>query len=244
MIALVASGMAKFAAYHSAGQSMTDLIAQLPQSIQIIFGFSGFDLSQASGFYGVLFIYIALMATVHAVLLGTDIISKEERDKTSEFLFVKPISRRKIITAKLLAGLLNIVTLNLITLLSSLYFVNYFGKATSLNQDVEILMGGLLFLQLLFFFAGTAIASASKKPKRSASIATSVLLFTFILSFLTNINQNLTNLKYLTPFKYFDAKTLMAAGRLDPIYLAVSLVLIVILAILTYITYTDRDLNI
>jgi len=244
MIALVASGMAKFAAYHSAGQSMTDLIAQLPQSIQIIFGFSGFDLSQASGFYGVLFIYIALMATVHAVLLGTDIISKEERDKTSEFLFVKPISRRKIITAKLLAGLLNIVALNLITLLSSLYFVNYFGKATSLNQDVEILMGGLLFLQLLFFFSGTAIAGASKKPKRSASIATSVLLFTFILSFLTNINQSLTDLKYLTPFKYFDAKTLMAAGRLDPIYLAGSLVLIVILATVTYVTYTDRDLNI
>ena len=44
------------------------------------------------------------MATVHAAMLGADIISKEERDKTAEFLFVKPISRNKIIISKLLGS--------------------------------------------------------------------------------------------------------------------------------------------
>ncbi|MFS8118865.1 MAG: ABC transporter permease subunit [Microcoleus sp.] len=245
MITLVASGMAKYATYKAAGgQSITELLAQLPNSIQLIFGLSGFDLSQPSGFYGVLFIYLALMATVHAVLLGTDIIAKEERDRTTEFLFVKPISRVRVITEKLYAGLCNILLLNIITTISSIYFVNYFGKTNSLNGEIILLMTALLILQLLFFFAGTAIAAVSKKPKSSASIATAVLLFTFILSFVININQSLDSLKYLTPFRYFDAKTIMANVALDPLYVAISLVVIGILIVTTYKTYKSRDFSI
>ena len=35
------------------------------------------------------FFILLLMATIHAAMLGATIIAKEERDKTSEFLFVK-----------------------------------------------------------------------------------------------------------------------------------------------------------
>lgn len=244
MIALVASGMAKFAAYSGTGQSITELMDQFPRSIQVIFGLSGFDLAKASGFYGVLFIYIALMATVHAVLLGTDIIGKEERDKTSEFLFVKPISRSKAVSAKLLAGLCNVIILNIVTWLSSDYFVKYFNHGVALSRDIAILMAGLFFLQLLFFFAGAAIAAAVTKPKTAPSIATSVMLITFILAFVININEKLDILKYLTPFKYFDARNLMTDGRLDPVYVSISLVIIFIMIAVSYLTYTDRDLNI
>jgi ABC-2 type transport system permease protein len=244
MVALVGSGMAKYAAYQTAGQSITGLLAQFPKTLQIIFGLSGFDLTKASGFFGVLFLYIALMATVHAVLLGADLISKEERDKTSEFLFVKPISRAKIITSKLLAGLVNLVILNIVTLVSSIVFVNYFNKGGSITNDVLVLMAGLVFLQLLFFCIGVAIAAANKKPKASASLASSVLLFTFILSFLINFNARLNGLKYITPFKYFDAKTLITNGSLDPVYVSISLVIIAVLVVITYSTYLKRDLSV
>ena len=58
------------------------------------------------------------MATIHAAMLGATIIAKEERDKTSEFLFAKPVLRSTIITAKLLAAFVNIVVFNLITFIS------------------------------------------------------------------------------------------------------------------------------
>ena len=77
MISLVASGMAKFAAYEQAGQSVEDIMAALPKAVQVIFGLSGFDLTKASGFYGILFLYVAVMAAVHAVLLGSGLVSKE-----------------------------------------------------------------------------------------------------------------------------------------------------------------------
>jgi ABC-2 type transport system permease protein len=244
MVALVASGMAKYATYQAAGQSIISIIDQLPKTVQTIFGLTGFDLSTASGFYGVLFLYISLMATVHAILIGTDLIANEERDKTAEFLFVKPISRTAVITYKLLAGLVNLIIFNLVTTVSSVVIVGYFNKGASVTQDILVLMIGLFFLQLLFFFAGVAIAAVNKKPKRSASLATALLLVTFILSFLINFNAKLDWLKYLTPFKYFDAKALITTHSLDPVYVVLSLVIITGLVVTTYVTYTKRDLSV
>jgi ABC-2 type transport system permease protein len=243
MIILIVSGMAKYSAYSGNSQSMSDLIAQFPKSIQIIFGINGFNLSNVAGFYGVLFIYIALTATIHAVLLGTDIISKEERDKTAEFLFVKPISRSKAITSKLFAGLFNILVLNLITLTASIYFVDYFSKSISANKDILILNIAILFLQLLFFFIGTAFAASIKKPKIALSIATAVLLFTFILSFIININSSLDCLKYLSPFRYFDAKIIMTTSGLSIGYVLLTLIVIITAIIITYFGFSKKDLD-
>ncbi len=243
MIALIGSGMAKYDAYQSTGQSINQLMAQFPKSVQIILGISGFDLTTAAGFYGLLFIYIAIMAAIHATLIGSDMIAKEERDKTSEFLFSKPISRAKAITGKLLAGFVILVIFNLVTTLSSIYMVQYFNKGASANHDILLLMAGLAFLQLIFFSVGAAVAGINKHQKSSASIATSVLLLTFILYFVINLNDKLDFLKYLSPFKYFEAHAIITNG-LDPFYMVLSLIITVVLIASTYFTYSRRDLNV
>ncbi|MFA5881807.1 MAG: ABC transporter permease subunit, partial [Eubacteriales bacterium] len=74
-----------------------------------------------------LFLYLVVMATIHAAMLGANIIAKEERDKTAEFLLAKPVSRNEIITVKLGAGLTNILIFNAVTLLSSLVIVGHYS---------------------------------------------------------------------------------------------------------------------
>ena len=244
MASLVASGMAKYAAYKTAGQSITGLLAGLPRAVLVIFGMTGFDLAKASGFFGVLYLYIAVMAAVHASLLGANVISKEERDRTSEFLFAKPVTRSSVLTSKLLAGLVNVIVLNLATAVSSYYFVGYFGKGESVNADITLLMVGLLFLQLIFFTVSAAVAGIVKKPKSAPSIATSIMFTTFLVSYLVNFNANLDVLKYLSPFKYFDAATLMTAGRLDPVFVALSVVIVAVAVLGTYRFFGARDLSV
>ncbi|NTW29595.1 MAG: ABC transporter permease subunit [Coriobacteriia bacterium] len=244
MFALVASGMAKYAAYEAAGQSVNEILNALPKTVQIVFGMSGFDLGTASGFFGVLFLYIALMGAVHAALLGSDLIAKEERDKTSEFLFAKPISRSKVVTSKLSAGLVNVVVFNVVTTASSLYFVDYFNKGGSITRDVLVLMAGLFFLQMIFFSIGAVAGGISRKPKAAASIATSVLFLTFLLSYLVNMSDKLDILGYFTPFKYFDALTLLTDGRLDPVYVVLSAAIVVLSIAGTYRFYDRRDLSV
>ena len=95
MVMMIYSGMAKYGAYEAAGQSVEVILAQIPRSMQAVFGMTGFDLTTAAGFYGMLFLYLAVMGAVHASLLGAHLIAKEERDHTSEFLYAKPASRSR-----------------------------------------------------------------------------------------------------------------------------------------------------
>src|SRR5690348_7714175 len=83
VIFMVVSGMGKYGATESAGQSMNEIISQMPKSLQAMMGVGSLDISSAIGYYGILFLYLILMATIHAMMLGATIIAKEERDKTS-----------------------------------------------------------------------------------------------------------------------------------------------------------------
>lgn len=244
MILMVIASMAKYAGLSSSGQSMNQLLSQMPKSMQAIMGTGTFDISKASGYYGILFLYLVLMATIHGAMLGANIISKEERDKTAEFLLVKPTSRNVVITAKLLAALTNIVIFNIVTLVSSLIAVGKYSNGEEVSGDIIKLMIGMFILQLLFMAIGTAIAGVSKNPKTAASISTSVLLITFILSIAIDMNGKIESLKFLTPFKYFEAKNLMYGGSFDFIFLILSLLIIGILSVVTFVFYNKRDLKV
>lgn len=242
MVALIGAGMAKFAGYEEAGESVEQLMSTLPRAVLVIFGMTGFDLSTASGFYGVLFLYVAVMGAVHAVLLGSTLVSKEERDRTSEFLYAKPITRSRALTAKLLAGLANVVVLNVVASAASLYFVGYFGDGRRSSDEIRVLAVGLLLLQLVFLAVGAAVAGVARRPKAAPSRATSLMLVTFLLYYLVNLNEDLAVLRYFTPFKYVDAATLMADGALDPVFVALAVVIVGAAIATTFRAFAARDL--
>jgi len=244
MFFMIIGGMAKYATFSNSGQSINDLMSTIPDSIKAILGFGHFDLSKASGFYGMLYVYLVVMATIHASMLGANIISKEERDRTTEFLMVKPISRSRIVTSKLLAALVNVLILNLVTLLFSISILGKYSNGEAITGEILTLMLGMFLLQLIFLFIGTGIASASKNPAVPASIATSILLVCYILSVIVDINDNLAFLKYITPFKYFDAQSMISGGGLDPLFIGLSVIIITGLVWGTYALYRKRDLKV
>jgi ABC-2 type transport system permease protein len=241
---MVASGMVKYESLASSGQQMNDMLAGMPKSMLAILGMGDFDISNATGYYGLLFIYLLLMATIHAAMLGATIIAKEERDKTTEFLFVKPVSRTTIITAKLAAALFNIVILNMVTFVSSLILVGKYSKGEVVTSDIAMTMAGMFILQLLFMVIGSSLAAVKKKSKAAASLATGVLLLTYVISVAIDLNENIEGLRYLTPFKYFEAKNVMFGGGFEFIFVLLSVVLIATLTVVTFVFYKKRDLNV
>lgn len=244
VVFMVAAGMAKYVTYAKTGQSINALVEQMPRLVREWMGFGSFDLSSASGFFGMLFLYLVLMATIHAAMFGSNIIAKEERERTAEFLFVRPVSRSQVITAKLLAALTNIVIINLVMLLSSLVMVGKYSEGEPVVGKIATCMLGMFFLQLIFMFIGTGIAAVIKKPRAATSVATSILLVTYLLAMVSDLNDSLENLKYLTPFKYFDAKHLMAGTGFKPVYMILSVGIIAIGLGVTYVFYRKRDLHV
>jgi ABC-2 type transport system permease protein len=103
---LIMIAVAKFSAF-AGDPEMLKILDSMPPAMIDAFNMRAFNLTTLSGFYGVMFIYFGLMGAIAASMWGSDTISKEERDKTVEFSLVLPVSRSKVITAKVLAALVN-----------------------------------------------------------------------------------------------------------------------------------------
>lgn len=243
MVLLVISGMSKYTAY-SAGGANGQIFSNLPYSIKALLGFGSFDVTTMSGYFGMLFLYIELAAAIHAVLLGSGILSKEERDKTTEFLIVKPVSRTSILTSKLLAALVNILVLNLVSLVFSLTAVSAYNKGKGISGEIVAFMASMLLVQLIFLSLGFALAAVLRHPKTAGSVSTGVLLGSFVLSKVTDLTDKLDALNLLSPFKYFSYQDIVFGRGLHAGAVFLSLLLSAALIACTYVFYKKRDLSI
>jgi ABC-2 type transport system permease protein len=122
MILFISMAMAKFSAYEG-NPELLEILDSMPPALLAAFQMNAFNLTTVTGFFGVCFTYFALLSSVFAVMLGSDIISKEERDKTVEFSLTLPIPRRKLITSKILAAVVNCIAFLLITWAAFLFSV-------------------------------------------------------------------------------------------------------------------------
>ncbi|MDP4120356.1 MAG: ABC transporter permease subunit, partial [Bacillota bacterium] len=96
--------MNKYSAGNAIPGGFNELMKTLPLGMQKMLGVGVFDLSNPIDYYAICFPYLALLTCIQAVMLGASVISKEERDKTTEFLMVKPVSREQILTSKFIAS--------------------------------------------------------------------------------------------------------------------------------------------
>ena len=241
---MVVLGMVKYSGAYEANAQLTKLIAQIPPFLKTFMGFGDFDLSSAIGFYGLLFYYLLIMAAIHACFFAANIISKEEQEKTTEFLVVKPISRSAVILPKLMAAFLNVVLVNLITFAFSLLMIGAMNNGVTEWQKLLMFMLEMLLVQVIFIFVGSAIATMSRRPKLAATRATVVLMLTFLLARIIELFNNIDFLKYFTPFKYFSIADVINTQPFDFYMLFLTLLLSAALCLLTFLGYNKRDLNI
>jgi ABC-2 type transport system permease protein len=102
----------------------------------------------------------------------------------------------------------------------------------------------MFVIELIFLAFGLLLGCAMKQYKRSASTAVGIILATYLISILSVMQEKLDFLKYVTPFRYFDAGQLFRNGRMDGAYLLLSAVIIVACVIAAYWSYGRRDLYI
>ncbi len=243
MFLLVLSGMGKYTAYSSGGQSYA-LFNDIPYSVKALIGMGSFDITTMSGYFAMLFLYIELAAAIHAALLGAGIIAKEEYDKTTEFLMIKPVSRNAIITSKFLAAFVNIVILNIVTLVSSIVMVAAYNKENDISVEITLFMVSMFIIQLIFMSLGAALAAFMKNPKSAGSFSTGILFIAFVIAKITDLTDRLNVLNLLSPFKYFSYKNLVDGYGLNIFIVILSLMLIAAFFVFAYFFYPKRDLHV
>jgi len=242
VLLFIAASMNKYSAL-AKDPSALGIFTQLPMGLQAVFGVGHLDYTTAIGFFGMIFPYLILMAAIHASMLGAVILSKEERDKTTEFLYVKPATRSRILTAKLLASLTMVALFALITWAASVGMVRAFGEQA--DSTIARLILGMFLVQLLFLALGIAAAAVLKHPKAATGVTTAIMLGTYILSVAIDVNGNINWLKVLTPFSYFDAKLIVGNNEsLSLLYALLCLGLTGLLLLWAYRRFPKRDLKV
>jgi ABC-2 type transport system permease protein len=240
---LIMMAVAKFSAF-AGDPEMLKMLDSLPPAMLDALSMRAFNLTTLSGFYGIMFIYFGLMGAIAAAMWGSDIISKEERDKTVEFSLVLPVSRSRVITAKALAALVNCIAFVLITWVVSLVAVRSYNPDQAFHDYLALEMRAMFSIELIFLAIGLLLGCAMKQYKRSGSTAVAIILATYFMSIISGMQEKLDFLKYFTPFKYFDAGELFRSGKMNGTYLLLTAAIIVVCVAAAYWFYNKRDLYI
>lgn len=224
--------------------AMDDFLVSMPQGMLAALGMQDFTLGNLNGYIGSISLYLYLLLGMQAILLGSSIISKEERDRTAEYLFTLPISRSKVIVGKTISAIINLAILNIITLISMILSTMSYDKGEDYYSFIGIIFVSIFIIQMIFLSIGMFVSSVNKRHKKSTNISVAILMITFLISSLINMVDSVDFLKYITPFKYFDTSYILNEMRLEPIYIVISILIIVAGIGGTLIFYPKRDLHI
>ena len=236
-------GFSKFSAFYGNPELLAVLDSMPPAMLEAL-SMNAFNLTTVSGFYGIMIIYFGLILTIAAAMWGSDIITKEERDKTVEFALTLPVTRSRLISAKAAAALVNCVILLLVTWGITLVGARNYAPDAEFYRFVALSMLGFFFMQLIFLAVGIFLGAALKRHKRAGSLAIAVILVTYFLSIITELNDKLDFLKFFTPFKYFEGAKLLHESQIEILFVLLSVAIAAVFLAGAYIAYRKRDLYI
>lgn len=118
----------------------------MPKSLLAAFGMEKISVTNLMGYYATKqYPTITLFGSIYAVILASGMLSKEENDKTIEFLLSKPVERAEIVTAKLCSIVTLITVFNL--LITIIMFISLQAVKTadySLKVFLLLSVGALL----------------------------------------------------------------------------------------------------
>ena len=245
VIALMFAAMTKYSTIIEAGDaSMTQLIAQLPQMMQAMFGMADLDITSLEGYFGICFLYLVLMLAVHAGLLGAAVIGDEERDKTTEFLYVKPIRRSRVITEKLTAGVVLLLVLWVVSMIGSWVAVAVSASTDGFLPIFMVFMQAAFIMQLVFFSLGVTLAAVLPNYRLPGKIIAGVVFAEYFLYVLSKFAPQFDGLRHLTIFRTYDAVDIVANGQLDVLSIGACIVMIVVVIAIAYCVYPRLDLGV
>jgi ABC-2 type transport system permease protein len=223
---------------------ITGMLSIIPKGALQFKGISNFnDLLSVLGFYAANnVIYMMVLGSIYAIVLASNILLKEEYNKTAEYLLTRPVTRSEIFFSKLAAISLNIFVLNFVTSMAGFICMEIVKKGSFSISAFLIL--SLYTLLLNFIFAATGLF-LSVLVKRAKPITTSciglVLIFYFIYT-ISKMTESISKIGYLSPFRYVDMNVLSAGYKLDFWHLAYFIGIGILLAGLSYQFYMRKDI--
>lgn len=233
-----------FPAFYDNAAVITKALESYPEAIRNLLGLSPDSLSSFLGFYTFVFNGVVELGVMQAVILGASVIFKEVSEKTADFLFTRPVTRRQIITSKLSACCISLLITTIVCfLISSLMAVSM--SPNTVNFKLLFMVSiTLFFIQQLFMIIGTLLAVVFVKMKSAAALAIGALLINQILFNIFKPILGDKAVRYIIPIKYFNSEYIIKNASYEVSFIVITLLLIIAGFALSLAIYEKKDVHV
>lgn len=221
-------------------EGVSDIFASMG-SFTAAFGMDRLSFGTLTGFYAVeCGNILGLGGAFYASFCAVNILSKEEKDRTAEFLLSHPVSRIHIITEKLLAVLIQITAMNLFIHILSI------GSIAAVGEDIpwkEIRLMHIAYYLLQLELAGICFGISAFMRKGSIGVGLGIAAMMYFLNIIANISEAADFLKYITPFGYCEGADIVLNGCLDAKMVLIGMAMGGIGTAAAYLKYSTKDIH-
>lgn len=242
LVALVVFFLSMYPTFSKEVDAFKKLMEGFPEPVRKALGLSVESMSSILGFYSYTFLYLTLCGAIQAMNLGTSIISKEVQGKTADFLLTKPVTRKKIMTSKLIAALTCLLITNVVYLLVASIMASIVKTGDYSYKIFFMLSITLFFVQLMFLSLGVIISVVVSKIKSVLPISLGTVFTFFIIGMFSSTTGD-DALRYITPFKYFDTSYIMKNSSYEVSFIIIEIIFIIIAISASYFVYDKKDVH-
>jgi ABC-2 type transport system permease protein len=228
--------------YPSLKDSLVDMSEAFANmgSLSQALGMDKIGLDTAMGYYatqiGPLF---SLGGAMFAAVIGTGMLSKEEGGHTSEFLFSLPLGRRKVLIQKLVGMLVILVAFNLICVMLNISGFLIIGEEIE-RKDFALYHIAQLFMHIQI--GGICFMISSFMKKNSIGIGIGITMLFYACDMMVKILPSFKNMKYIIPFSYSDAASIMVSHEVDLQLLGIGIGIMICSVVIGFVNYMRKDL--
>ena len=205
------------------------------------FGMDRLNFGTLIGFYAVeCGNILGIGGSFFASLIGISILSKEEKERTAEYLLTHPISRTRIITEKLASVMIQIVIMN------AVIFILSITSTAMIGEDIpwkEISLLHLAYFLIQIELAGICFGISAFLRNGGIGIGLGIAAVMYFLNIVANISESVEFLKYITPFGYAEGADIITDMTLDSGKIVLGMGFAVIGIILAYWQYSRKDIQ-
>lgn len=247
IIGLVVLMLSLYPVFQNSFSEMEDLLNIFPEGFLKVFGINGsegLDISTAYGWYGMEgYLFAVLIGGSYAALLGSSILSKEEDDKTIEFLLSKPISRNNILLGKGLVVFINLLLLN-IAMFITLSITFLIIAPTFEFMTIFMISIGPLLLQVIFAAIAMFMSLFVTKSRTVMSASMGLVMGLYFVQIIATLTDKLNFLKYITVYEFVNNVSLINHHRIEPVYLLISAGMLLVCGVGIWYFYNKKDITI
>lgn len=219
---------------------VSDVFASMG-SFTAAFGMDRLNFGTLIGFYAIeCGNVLGLGGAFFAALCAVGILSKEEKERTAEFLLTHPVSRIRVITEKLMAVLIQIFAMDIVIFAVSV------GSMAAIGEEIpwkEVSLMHLSFFLLQVELAGICFGISAFLRKGSVGIGLGVAIMMYFLNLVANMAEVAEFLKYITPFGYTEGADIVTNGCLDGTKVLLGMGYGAIGIAAAYWRYTKKDIQ-